>query len=565
MKYKLLFIMPVLGFFILTGIIGCNTISGEYSPLNTNADTEADTEATAADTEAEPLNPHLPSTTGRPGTIDGVRLWTLPDGPNGSLNPDQNWHSIGSDPGGDIYVSGMDHKENSGLYRLYVREGQDRLGYIGDARTASQAANNWHNETAEKFHNRPVYYDGHMYVATTDKTDLPGQYGDGGDYKNTRGFHWYTSSIETGDFVDISADQPGGVGYPQLQILTLAVDAENGYIYGMANAVVDIVQLDVDSGVTRNLGKPAAFGDIYVYGNRFMWVDSRGILYFSAGTTDWQWRNPAEANYNFSNLYAYNPATDSFSQSFPLQAAHAIEVGQWTRDRKHLYAMDDRGYLYRFNDDGPSFDHLGEFIPGNGSVWSLQLSPDEKKIYAFWGEGAKQLYEYDIASGDVTQLATAAQLSTDVANQAFITGYDAWDNNGSFYTGAFTMYGGGNVILMQIDPARVKAARGISDGLIEASVSYDSTQETISLHRSSSSSRGFDTLVSIEGFTNGERVKRIYTDYAIAAGANVRSIPLADVRNAFNNPDAVDAIRFTLMADGNEYVTAGDTIVNIDL
>ena len=557
MNFRLLLAIPVLGFLILTGILGCES-SVAFNPLHNGSNGSADT---GEDTDAPvgPLNPHLPSTTGRSGDIDGVRLWTLPNGPNNSLIPDQNWHSIGSDPAGDIYVSGMDHIVNSGLYRLYVGEGQDRLGYVGDAKTASQAVNNWKNETAEKFHNRPVYYDGKMYVATTDKTDV------GGDYRRTRGFHWYSYDIVTGDFIDMSADQPGGVGYPELQILTLAVDPENGYIYGMANAVLDIVRLDVDSGVTENLGKPRDFGSRYVYGNRFMWVDSRGVLYFSAGTTDRQW-NQGENAAVFNSLYAYDPATDSFSRSFSLNAAHAIEVGQWTRDRKHLYAMDDRGYLYRFDDDGPSFSHLGEIIPANmrGSVWSLQLSPDEKKIYVFWGVKEKNLYEYDIESGRVTELATAAQLSGEVANQYFITGYDSWDNNGSFYTGAFTMYGGGNVILMQIDPARVKAARGISDGLIEASVSYDSTQETIRVHRSSSSSnREYEALVSIYGYSNGERVESIYADYAISNGADSVTIPLSDVRGELRNPAAVDEIHFTLLADGNEYVTTGNTNIQI--
>ena len=55
---------------------------------------------------------------------------------------------------------------------------------MGDDRTASTAADNWEaGETAEKFHTRPTYYDGRMYVATLDKSSIDGA------FWPTRGFH----------------------------------------------------------------------------------------------------------------------------------------------------------------------------------------------------------------------------------------------------------------------------------------------------------------------------------------------------------------------------------------
>jgi hypothetical protein len=67
----------------------------------------------------------------------GVRVWQLPDAPDGS-KPDQSWLAVGSGPDGSIYVSGHDHVLNSMLYRLDPGTGD--LTWVGDARTASTAA-----------------------------------------------------------------------------------------------------------------------------------------------------------------------------------------------------------------------------------------------------------------------------------------------------------------------------------------------------------------------------------------------------------------------------------------
>jgi hypothetical protein len=76
----------------------------------------------------------------------------------------------------------MDHVSNSALYRL--RAGNQAFTYVGDARSASEAAGNWRaGETAEKFHTRPTWHLGKVYIATMDYSRL-----DGG-YLERRGFH----------------------------------------------------------------------------------------------------------------------------------------------------------------------------------------------------------------------------------------------------------------------------------------------------------------------------------------------------------------------------------------
>ena len=90
--------------------------------------------------------PH-PESHARKGKTDGIWYWTLPNTPNG-LRPVQKWSGAGSTPDGEIFVAGMDHVRNSALYRLRDQV----LRYVGDARSASQAANNWKpGEVVEKF------------------------------------------------------------------------------------------------------------------------------------------------------------------------------------------------------------------------------------------------------------------------------------------------------------------------------------------------------------------------------------------------------------------------------
>jgi hypothetical protein len=134
------------------------------------------------------------------GALDGVWLWTLPDTPNG-LRPSQSWHATASSPGGDVYVAGMDHRTNAALYRLDWRKGELRL--VGDARSASEAVGNWKpGETAQKFHTRPLWHRGKIYVATMNRSTLD----DG--YLSERGFHWYAYDPVEDKFSDLSVSEP---------------------------------------------------------------------------------------------------------------------------------------------------------------------------------------------------------------------------------------------------------------------------------------------------------------------------------------------------------------------
>ena len=194
--------------------------------------------------------------------LTGVWLWTLPDTPNG-LRPTQSWHAIGSSPNGDIYVAGMDHKTNAALYRLDGRTGDLRL--VGDARSASEAVGNWKpGETAQKFHTRPLWHRGKIYVATMNRSTLD----DG--YLSERGFRWYAYDPAENTFSDLSASEPGGTAVDHGNVVTLASDPVRNIIYAAGVPTGEIFRYEVSLGRTIRLGRPDAYDQRYVYTGRVM-------------------------------------------------------------------------------------------------------------------------------------------------------------------------------------------------------------------------------------------------------------------------------------------------------
>ncbi|MGY3424024.1 hypothetical protein ACVWZW_004499 [Bradyrhizobium sp. F1.13.4] len=232
----------------------------------------------ASPSQAEMTSSAKPAkVTGHPGALDGTWLWTLPDTANG-LRPTQSWHATGSSPSGDIYVGGMDHKTNSALYRLDSTVGTLRV--VGDARSASEKVSNWlPGETVQKFHTRPLWHNGKIYVATMNRSTL-----DEG-YLKERGFHWYSYDPAQESFADLSVAEPGGTAVDHGNVVTLASDRRRNVIYAAGVPTGEIFRYDIGSGRTSRLGRPAAYDQQFVYSGRVMWTDSRGRLYFKPPAT----------------------------------------------------------------------------------------------------------------------------------------------------------------------------------------------------------------------------------------------------------------------------------------
>jgi hypothetical protein len=507
-------------------------------------------EDTSNPPEPEPIT--VPYDTPSQGLLDGTSIWQLPNSPDGD-RPDQCWLAVGSDADGEIYISGHDHSQNSMMYRLFQED--QTLRYIGDARTASQAVNNWQNgETAEKFHTRPIHHNGQVYVATLDSSSM------NNSYLNTRGFHWYGYDIEAEAFSDLSANEPNGVGGDHLQIVTIQKDSVNNLLYGMTIPENKLVQYDIETGQTTVLGKPSAWQG-YFYSNRYMWVDSRGRVYISGGSSRNQW-NQGESSNVFDHIWFYDPDTGFGElQNFALQGPNAMEVGQWERTNERLYVSDDQGHIYRFTDANASWEFLGR--PGFSSslkTWVFQLSADEEKIYIGLSDGNQPnaIYEYDIATGTSFELLKISDLDSQAAVENFITGYDSWDSQGSFYISNFSMYDGDNTFMLGINPVRIKAAKGFLPELVQ--VTAQAGNNGITVNRSGQTTTSLEVLYGIKGYdSNNNVVGETFGTITLTAGqANIviNSESLTQPQD-----DLIIKRDFTIIPDGNDYVTGEQRVV----
>ena len=502
-----------------------------------------------------PPSSTAPFDTARAGKLDGSKIWQLPDSPAGD-RPDQCWLAVGSDASGEIYISGHDHINNSMMYRLY--QSDDKVRWIGDARTASEAANNWQsNESAEKFHTRPIHHNDNVYVATLDNSNM------NNEFLNTRGFHWYGYSLPDNIFNDLSASEANGVGAPTLQLATIQVDPINNLLYGMSIPENKLVRYDIEQGTTTVLGKPSAWGSNYFYTNRFMWVDSRGRVYISGGSSRGQ-GNQGEPSNVFDHIWYYDPVT-GFGElpKFALQGPNSMEVGQWDRKHENLYTSDDQGNIYKFNDAAASWTFLGRpNFPANYKTWVFQLSADNQKIYIGQSDGAgpNTIHEFDIASGSSYELLKISDLDDVAATEDFITGYDSWDSQGSFYIADFSMYDGDNVYMLGINPVRIKAAKGILSELVEVSVVPQGSN--ISLTRSGSNSVALEVLYEVKGFdANGVLVNTGYGTLNVGAQQSNLTFSASSLVRATGS--GIVSETFSVIPDGNDYVTGSGTKVNI--
>lgn len=387
------------------------------------------------------------------GTLGGTWHWRLPDSPNG-LHPTQSWHATGSTPDGDIYVAGMDHRTNAALYRIDTRSGT--LAYVGDARSASEAAHNWlPGETAQKFHTRPLWHRGKVYVATMDRSDLDPA------YLERRGFHWYAYDPGQSRFTDLSASEPGGSALPHGNLVTLASDPVRNVIYGAGVPTGTIVRYDVATGRTQDLGRPASYRQPYVYTGRVMWVDARGRLYFTASN----WDEPAVHDH----VHYYDPETGFGEETgWRLKDGMALETGQCLEGGRWCVFGDDRGHIYRFDQAAHTWTYLGQVETGKKAGWDgvefwlFAVAPDGKSLYVATSTSPRPsedtaLYEFDLATGRTQRLCALADLDPALTHRHIHTGYDAWDAQGRFYFASFGYPDDSAVLVSRIDPLRLKA------------------------------------------------------------------------------------------------------------
>lgn len=485
--------------------------------------------------------------------------WQLPNTPNG-LKPTQSWHATGSSPEGDIYVAGMDHLTNSALYRLAPN--QATLRYVGDARSASEAANNWQlTETAQKFHTRPLWHKGKIYVATMDRSRL------NEEHLSIRGFHWYVYDPIKERFIDLSALEPEGIAGQQASVVTITADPQLDVLYGFGVPRGEIYKYDVSLGQTENLGRSDVFDRRYLYSSRVMWVDSRSRLYFSAGNPDLGDYSPS----TYAHIHYYDPAS-GFGQmkNWKLQEPRALELGQCLPELKQCFFTDDRGHVYRFDEKIPSWSYLGKVQTVPAKIWVFQVSADGQKAYVVTSSlGPKTrfnpnqpnlLYEFDLTTKTTRQLCSLAALDFKVAQFNRHTGYDAWDSNGRFYFSSFASKGNEqawekNVVVSAIDPVRLKVALGLLPSLTEVEVvksAQNSRKQGVVLSHNGSTSTAYEILYQVS-ITDSEGKKEVKQGkIRINRGNSVIKLDLDQLGLDFRQIKGQG--KLTILPNGNNYI-----------
>jgi len=412
-----------------------------------------------------------------PGAAHSYRL---PD--VGELSPTQCWYSLGSGSDGSVYIGASDHVSNAALFRL--PPGGEQFVAVGDARSASLAADNWRDgETAEKFHVRPTELDGRIYLGGLDYSFY------NAGYARERGFHWYAFDPADASFTDLSASEPDGVASP-LQLESLAADHARGLLYGAGVPRGHLLRYDPASGRSSDLGRPAALEDEFVEFDSFIWLGGDGRVYFAIEGSgelsehvhyydpqsktfgqrrDWRFADPGPQ--------ARKPAAEASEEDKRRnikapRAARIPKIGQCLADGsgRRCYMADNNGRIYRFSEPAggeAQWEYLGSVrfpAPHDETLLvtrTFQLSPDERHIYLvndrYRGAPGVLLHRFDIASGDSRVLADLADLdpASDYRDFNLHCGHDAWDAEGRFYVGSFGLSGeGGNVVVTRIDPGK---------------------------------------------------------------------------------------------------------------
>jgi len=486
----------------------------------------------------------------------GAQVYFLPDTPNG-LKPTQSWDAVGSTPSGDIYVAGMDHVSNAALYRF--RPSRGTLQYVGDARSASEAANNWlPGEAVQKFHTRPLWYKGKVYVATLNYSNLDD------NYLKARGFKWYVYDEALGLFTDLSAAVPGGTAIDKGGILALTLSPTEQKFYAMTVPTADLVSYDPLLNLTTVVGRPSQFNKPYVYSTRFLWVDSHGRIYLSAGNPAWapQTGTPDDPGV-FGHVYFYD-AGQGFGEhtDWPLVNTTAIQSGQWTLDRRFCYMMDDQANVFVFDDSARSLSWLGQVPLQAAASWVFQLCSNGKRIYVIEGrhDSAGRIFEFDLGTLQSQAICSLTNLVPSVT-RGDVCGFDSWDTDGRFYITSGD--GQTNVAFIQIDPVLVKFAFGFLPSVTQVEIGLStSVPDSFSIIRHGDTSQPCSVVYSARVPYNPSVPKQFYSAI-IPAGQTNLDLPFPSLFSSSGAAPRV--ISLDVVPDGDTYKAGVNRSLTVSL
>ena len=394
----------------------------------------------------------------------------------------------------------------------------------------------------------PPGTNGRMYVASTDYSRLDD------NYVAKRGFHWYAYDIPDSTFLDLSISEPKGVGAEHAQVMAIAVDSQRGYLYGIGTPRSHIYQHEIATGRTKDLGRHPALQRKYYEPGRYIWVDSKGRVYFTVESVP--------------HVLYYDSETEWGAHRDWRLKAGEIKVGQWSLDGKRCYVSDYEAHFYRFDDDQRTWTYLGQgdfdrkYGPSrrNDNTFitrSLNLSADEKKIY-FPNDRAVEtfaLFEWDVSTPASTPLCELSALDERIAGTQYQyhSGHNSWDNEGRFY---FVSFGSRSAmhdaILTRVDPVRLKVALGLLSSLTEVTIRFTAEKDVV-VTRTGETSELLEVILAVEASqVNGLLPNNRYAHVVIPAGSSTVTVSRSEII-----PEQVGRtgeVSWTVIPNGNTYI-----------
>ncbi|KST60491.1 hypothetical protein AO398_13355 [Methylobacterium sp. GXS13] len=289
-------------------------------------------------------------------------------------------------------------------------------------------------------------------------------------YLERRGFHWYAYDPALESFTYLSASEPRGGAVPHGNLVSLASDPIHNVIYGAGVPTGTIYRYDDASGRTQDLGRPTSYGQPYVYTGRVMWVDGRDRLYFTASN----WDEPGVHDH----VHYYDPETGfGEEKDWLLKDGLALETGQCMDGGKRCVFADDRGHVYRFDQDAHTWAYLGQVETGKtagwGGVefWLFAVKRGGMSVYVGTSTSPQlsvdtALYKFDFETGQTQRLCAIADLDPALKHLHVHTGFNARDTAGRFYFANFDGSSKHGVIVRRIDSSRLEAALAHSKGVV---------------------------------------------------------------------------------------------------
>jgi len=321
----------------------------------------------------------------------------------------QCWNGMGMDNQGRVYIGYTSFRDSGDREDFVVFRYDPAIGeriFLGTFIDIIDAEGNLQEgESIPKGHTRMIFADGKMYMGSQGFHDFKWEIDELPEY---RGSHILAYDTEDGSWQDMSADLPGGVVTENQGIVALNILRDEGLLVGLAHPHSDIVLYDYKSNQVKEIipGIPWKYGNPL---SREVIVTPGGNIYTYRGTEDPKQRDEVNP------VWVYNIHTGEMKET-DFMMTNGFWIGQTeTRDGSKIYVSTTNGQLYEFDVAAETFRDLGHMLPKEDYEagrriqyqYGPTLSPDEKKIYFIPSvivnpEGSGELYEYDIASGEVT-------------------------------------------------------------------------------------------------------------------------------------------------------------------